>query len=503
MTAPAIPIDREAAPERAHPEHANSVPAPAISTSDVGRGGVAIHPLCVFLGLLALVLAVSERLLQDPDTHWHIALGRWIWTTGSVPWTDVFSHTFAGAPWIAKEWLSQLILYGAFATAGWRGVAVLAAIAIAGSFALLFAWLRRRLDPSVALAIAILAVVLSAGSFLARPHILVLPVVIAWTMGLVGGVERRTPPWSILPLMVLWANLHGSFPIAYVIAGLLAAEAVVSTPRDRMRAACVAWASFLGALALSGLATPYGYRAMAVALGLFGSGEPLPYITEWQPLALDPLGIAACAALTLALLGLSLRLRQNLFRILVVALLGYLMIRHVRFVSWFAVIAPIVAAGPLARRFPRWAASVRVAGREALPGIAPIGLALLAIGIGLVKSPGPSPLTTPTAALAQARAMGLTGPVYNDYDFGGLLIAEGVKTFIDGRTDQLFLDGFITRWSQALQARDDAPFAALLAKSGVTWALVKPLSDDARHLSALPGWRQVYEDAVAVIYRRE
>lgn len=501
---PAVPLALPRRSGHPHPEPATGAPAlPTIAALAAGRGGLAIHPLCVFLGLLALLLALSERLLQDPDSHWHIALGRWIWTTGSVPWTDVFSHTFAGAPWIAKEWLSQLILSGAFAAAGWRGVAILTAVAIAGSFALLFAWLRRRLDSIVALAVVILAVMLAAGSFLARPHILVLPVLILWTMGMVGGAERKAPPWSILPLMVLWTNLHGSFPIAYLIAGLLAAEAVASTPRDRLRAACTEWGAFLVALALSGLATPYGYRAMAVAFGLFGSGEPLPYITEWQPLALDARGIMAGAALTLALLGLALRPRQNVFRILVMALLGYLMIRHVRFVSLFAVLAPIVAAGPLAKRFPGLAASAPGAGGDALPRIAAFGLALLALGLALGKSPEPSPLTTPTAALAQARAMGLTGPVYNDYDFGGLLIAEGVKTFIDGRTDQLFLDGFITQWSLALQARDDAPFADLLAKNGVTWALVKPLSDEAHHLAALPGWRRVYEDAIAVIYRRE
>ena len=96
----------------------------------------------VFLALAAGLLYVSQVFLQDPDTHWHIAVGRWIWESHSVPWTDVFSHTFAGADWIAKEWLSQLIFYGAFAAAGWRGVARTDQLFLGGFISGLFAAVR-------------------------------------------------------------------------------------------------------------------------------------------------------------------------------------------------------------------------------------------------------------------------------------------------------------------------------------------------------------------------
>ena len=29
--------------------------------------------------------------------------------TRSFPWVDEFSHTFHGQPWVAKEWISQLL----------------------------------------------------------------------------------------------------------------------------------------------------------------------------------------------------------------------------------------------------------------------------------------------------------------------------------------------------------------------------------------------------------
>ena len=328
-----------------------TVPTASLGASRKRRGN-RVHPLFFFLALVAALLGMSEKLLLDPDTHWHIAVGRWIWESRSVPWIDVFSHTFAGAPWIAKEWLSQLIFYGAFAAAGWRGVAALTAIVIAASFALLFQWLRSRINSTAALVLTVLAFLLATISLHARPHVLVFPILILWTGGLVEAAARGSPPWRLVALMMLWANLHGSFTIGFALAGILAVEAMLTVPRQQRLAAALRWSVFLAAVVLAACATPYGYRAMWVTATLFGSGEPLRYIIEWQPLPFDWIGILACGMFISLFLGLALRPRENLFRIVVVVLFGYMMLRHQRFLCLFALVAPIVAAGPLARRFP-------------------------------------------------------------------------------------------------------------------------------------------------------
>jgi hypothetical protein len=302
--------------------------------------------------------------------------------------------------------------------------------------------------------------------------------------------------------MILWANLHGSFPIGYALASVLGAEALIFAPRELRAETALHWGAFLGAIFLAGFVTPYGYRAVGVTFGLFRNGESLPYITEWQPLGFDTVGIAADGLLALILVGLSVRPKENVFRILLVALFGYLTFKHGRFISLFVFVVPMLAAEPLVRRFPRWAALGPEQGSGPLSRSATTGLVLAVIGIGLVKAPEPSPRTTPTAAVREARARGIAGPVYNDYDFGGFLIGAGVKTFIDGRTDQLFLDGFIGRWAEAVHAVDARPFAQLLDSHQVSWALVKPASDEVRHLTGLPGWRLAYADVSAAIYVR-
>jgi hypothetical protein len=107
---------------------------------------------------------------------------------------------------------------------------------------------------------------------------------------------------------------------------------------------------------------------------------------------------------------------------------------------------------------------------------------------------------TPEAALRAAEAAGVSGPVYNDYDFGGFLIAHGVKTFVDGRTDQLFLGDFLPALTAALEDKTDLAFAALLRRYSVTWALVRTHSADAGHLARLPGWTMIHQDPVASVY---
>ncbi len=457
---------------------------------------------CVFLLAAALLAATWERLFHDPDTHWHVAVGRLIWERRAVPWTDTYSHTFAGAPWIAKEWLSQLLLYAAHRAAGWGGVAVVTGGAIAAALALLFARMRTRLAVVPAVGVVAAAVVLTSGNFLARPHVFTFPILVLWTAALVDAVERRAaPPWAALPLMALWVNLHGSFTIGYVIAGVLAADAVAAAPPGRRRGAAARWAGFLLAAVAAGLLSPYGHRAMLVTATLFGSGEPLRYINEWQPLAFDDEGVVAVALLVASVAALARRPRANAFRIVLLLVLGWMMVRHTRFTCLFALVAPVVAVDPLLRLFPRRRAT-DLGARPLLPVPALAALGAATLGLALAASPRPDPSLTPDAALGAARAHGLSGPVYNDYNFGGFLIARGVRTFIDGRTDQLFLGGFFTEVRRAESSPDHRRFARLVDRHRVRWALVASKSRARRHLDALPDWRRVYADSVALVYAR-
>ncbi|MDH8517437.1 hypothetical protein QIH19_28785, partial [Klebsiella pneumoniae] len=68
--------------------------------------------------------------------------------------------------------------------------------------------------------------------FLVRPHALAMPVIVAWVMGLIATADRGgVPPFWLLPLMTLWANLHGSFIFGLVLIGAIALDAMMRVER--------------------------------------------------------------------------------------------------------------------------------------------------------------------------------------------------------------------------------------------------------------------------------
>ncbi|MGA8935829.1 MAG: hypothetical protein WB522_16335, partial [Pseudolabrys sp.] len=188
-------------------------------------------PWVVAAGVYVLLIALAPRLLSDPDTYSHIALGRWILEHHAVPTTDPFSATLRGTHWVAFEWLSQTVFAMAYAIGGWTGVVALAAAAIAAAFGLLTRFLLREWQPNAVLIAVLCAVLLTAPHILARPHILALPVMVGWIATLIRAVDtRRSPPWFLLPLMTLWANLHGSFTFGLAMIAPIACDALWRAP---------------------------------------------------------------------------------------------------------------------------------------------------------------------------------------------------------------------------------------------------------------------------------
>ena len=465
------------------------------------------EPALLGLCVVAALILLGDKMLADADTHWHVAIGGQIWHDRAVPWTDVHSHTFAGDPWIAKEWLSQLLLAGAFAAAGWSGLVLITAATIGLTTAILFGWLARRLRASFALAATMLAICLLAPHFLARPLVFGMLALVAWTTALVSAVEReRTPPIASLIVLVLWANLHGSFTIAYPIVAVLAVEAVLDAAPGLRVSTALRWAGFGAGALLAGLATPYGIQAALVTAALAGGGEALPFLNEWRLLEFDAAGVLAIASAAALTVGLLIASPRNVPRAIAVAALAALSVRHSRFLDVYGLVAPILAAGPLAKRWAELrpeATETPTGRRPAWVGVALAIAAAAAVMLTGLLRPVPSPAVTPAAALAVARGAGLTGPVYNDYDYGGFLIAEGIPTFIDGRSDQLFLGGFISAVFAAREASGPETLLALLDRHRVSWALVKTVSSEARFLASAPGWHLVHRDAEAAVFSRD
>ena len=113
----------------------------------------AVAPWLVGATVYVLLLALGPRLLSDPDSYSHIAVGRLILSHGTLPTSDPFSFSMHGAPWIAFEWLSEVIYATVYAFAGWNGVVAFASAMIALAIGLLIRFLLRKLPAAMSLLI--------------------------------------------------------------------------------------------------------------------------------------------------------------------------------------------------------------------------------------------------------------------------------------------------------------------------------------------------------------
>ncbi len=203
---------------------------------------------------------------------------------GAVLASDPFSFSMHGAPWITFEWLSEVIYAAVYALSGWAGVVALAAAAIALAVGLLTRFLLRELSPTPALLMVLAAIILLAPHMLARPHVLTLPIMVAWAAALVRCMDRRAPPpyWA-LPLLVLWANLHGSVVLALGLIGPAVLEALLDEKRSEWPRVLLRWLPFTALAVAACCLTPYGPGPLLIPLKTLGLGHALSWIAEWRP----------------------------------------------------------------------------------------------------------------------------------------------------------------------------------------------------------------------------
>jgi hypothetical protein len=430
----------------------------------------------------------------------------------ALPVHDPFSHSLAGASWVPHEWLAEIVLALAYGAGGWSGLVLLGAACFAASMALLTRFLLRYYEPFSALIAVTLGAALVLGHLLVRPHLIALPLLVIWCGELFAARDSGTaPPAWLLAVILLWANLHGSFMFGLAIVLFLGIEAVLS-PGHRVLEAR-RWGLFALLAVIASLVTPNGVGGFIEPFRLTIMPALQASFIEWmspnfqsfQPIEIWLLGMIA--------LGFTTGIRLPALRLLLLLALCHMALAHVRHAEVLGLVGPLVVAASLG---PQIAAEIRSVplsplgrgiARLAAPASRPaIALALAAAAVislpramwPIERSDGP---VTPAAALAAAERIGLQGPVFNSEGFGGYLVFSGIPTFIDGRIE-LYGDTFLARYLEA-ERGDEPALTALLEQFGIVWTLLMPEQGAARCLDHLPGWRRVYSDNHAVIHIRE
>ena len=454
----------------------------------------------LFVLLVPLAAGSSTEIFGDGDVSWHLATGQWILANGKLPATDPFSFTMAGRPWVTFEWLSQVLYQISFDIAGYAGVSALVAVTLMALHLVVFLRLRSRVGP-IAILVALISMDLILAPFiLARPHVLAWPLLAAWTSVLLGYRDHgRAPPLWLALVMLVWANLHGSFAIGFVIAAAFGLDALIEARWDRRVLAN--WLVFGLASLAAALLNANGLTGLLHPLTVMGM-ETLPLIGEWRPSTPErtPLFYAVLLATLGALLFKPAKLRiGELLLVLVLLAMAFSQVRHQ---SWLVVVAALVLTPHLgtlrvAAPAPFKSSDARLA---AIASAAVAAIILLVARRAVPLQPEES-RTTPKRLLASIPAELKAQPVLNEYSFGGPLILAGIRPYIDGRAD-MYGDDFFSEYLAIIDG-DPQRFDRAVRKYGIRWTMLPPNKRLVRVLDASVEWRRIYADEIGIIHVRQ
>jgi len=184
--------------------------------------------------LVAVVLGFKN--LREPDIWWQLRTGEWIIQHHAVPFKDIFSFTYEGTPWINVKWGFEVLLQCMAYIGGPEFTPVLQCIAdililvfvlkIYNSFRRNILGNATKLPSPTILFSSFLLMAICAFRFIGRPEMAshVLAVVFLFFILSDHNKSSRKILW-LIPLQILWANLHEAYGIGtvMVVAAMVAA----------------------------------------------------------------------------------------------------------------------------------------------------------------------------------------------------------------------------------------------------------------------------------------
>ena len=489
------------------------VPISGLASAPVNNVLRRYFPFSVFLRalLVAGVFACARLNPPDPDLWWHLAVGERILQKGVWLTSDPYSFTVSGHPWIAYEWLGEVLIAGAERLAGLPGLTALLVVLSSVFFLLLYyACDLRSGNQKAAFAACALLLPGAAFFFTLRPQLIGYIFLLVTLICLKRFRQGRQKSVWVLPAVFLfWVNTHGSFAFGLFAVGLYWAGGWIGfrvgglmaepwTPDQRRHLAVV---FLLCVLALT--VTPYGTRPAAYPLEMaLLQSVNIASIQEWQPLSPDLTMGKLFIALLLGffLLHLFCRPTYRLEELALLLLAVYAASVHRRFLLLLLVVLGPLLAMLLARWMPGYQP------RKDRPVLNVSAAAL--VGAGLVLFfPSSQALhramtsNYPEQAVSYLRSHDIPERLLNEYGWGGYLIwSRGgeQKVFIDGRADIYDYGGVLSDYMSMTHLEPSTRF--LLQKYNIQACLLRRDAPLATFLAALPDWETKYEDGVSVLF---
>jgi len=470
--------------------------------------------------VFAYALLFASRHLSDGDFWWHLKTGEFIIHNSIIPRSDFFSFTNYGKPWVAHEWLSEVIFYAIYSHLGFNALILIFAVVTALAF-----WIALKRSSAYHPFIGGFAALLGVWSVLPtvgvrpRAFTLLLASIFLAILERYARTGKGRALWWLVPLMALWANLHGGFLIGLVlilltILGLLldtwVANEKLRTSWPRLRKLGLV---LLGS-AIAGCLNPHGWRIYLFPFEIFFSPVQQREVMDWvSPNFQQPelLPLALLILLTIAALGLSPR-RPRPSELLLFLCTLFATLKSNRHMAIFA----LVAVPLLTEYLQNWLSSTSLKAfgkptpqssstREILLSLLlllPLFLFANRLRATVYGPPQQEMVKVPLKAVEYLKQKQIQGNTFTEPNiWGGYVIWElpSNPVYIDGRID-MYGDQFVKEYIDIIRGKIDwrEPFN----RYGVKIAIVNTKAMLSREMQDSPDWQILYRDEMAVVFER-
>jgi hypothetical protein len=471
--------------------------------------------ILVILGAMIFVI----RPIEDPDFWWHLKTGQLILQDKQIPYFDDYSFTSAGKPWIAHEWLSEIIMFSTYKAGGIPFTVIFFGLLILSSFILSIFRAENRNNLYAIGGALLLGVILSTPVLWPRPQIFSLLYASTFLLLLDRFLKTNRIRYLIpLPIiMLLWVNQHGAFIIGlgiigiYIIGSFIDRLILISKEKKGIRKVFTKtlWIILVTLVIcfLAVLVNPNGSRMFIYPFQTVSDSSLQEFNQEWASPNFHERTWIPLAVMYLSLIGFGLKAKKSIstINILLCVVFGYLTLLALKQVALFAIVSiPILSdlisnVIPFTRRKDQSNRLVTPLAFVSIAGIVLIGANSI---IHLEKKQSAfMDQFFPTKSVEFITKEGIKGNIFNSYNWGGYLIWNMYpeqKVYIDGRCDMYgaefvtrFVDIYTTKpgWENALKA------------DKIQYVLVEPNTYLAYGLLDQPGWKAIYSDEVSVLFK--
>lgn len=465
-------------------------------------------------GLLAVLALLTVRSrFDDPDMWWHLKTGEIIWTTHTIPTTDLFSYTTGHHAYVAHEWLSQVLLYVAYRFGGYSGLMLwlffFTSVLLIAGYGL--CWLYSE-NAKVGFLGALTIWLFGTIGFAVRPQMVGYSLLV-FELLLIQLGRTRNPRWflGLPPLFAIWINCHGSFFLGFIVAATFLFSSLFdfqigSLVSQRWEPHCRRMLMLALVLSVAALfVNPIGVKQILYPLdAMLHLPLNLSEVSEWQPLQLvDGRGFAFMGVIGCIFFLVLARQSELLWHELLILSLGiWLATGHRRMLFPFGILAAPVLSRMLARHWDGYQPEKD----RPLPNAVLITASLV---VAFLAFPNRQNLTrqvsenSPVKAVEYIQSHHLLGRMLNEYKYGGYLIwaAPEHPVFVDGRGDVFELTGVLSEFGRWATLQTDPN--QLLDKYRIDFCLLSHESPMAVVFPLLPDWKTIYSDDNSVIFARD